>query len=45
MSLGPTQIRIWPLPGDTMLPPAFGFVVTPVLKAVLTAERWLHCTW
>src|SRR6516165_11296055 len=44
-SFGPKQIRTWPLPGDTKLPVVSGLAAAPELKLVLTAERWLHCTW
>src|SRR5216683_1800995 len=44
-SFGPKQIRMWPLPGDTVLPIVSGLVEAPVLKAVFTAERCDHPTW
>src|SRR5258708_18320208 len=44
-SFGPKQIRVWPLPGDTVLPIVSGLVEAPVLNAVFTAERCDHPTW
>jgi hypothetical protein len=43
-SFAPTQIRMCPLPGETMLPVEVGLVPTPALNAVWIAERWVHCT-